>query len=651
MELRFGDFYPGICGRFRLEYHHEIPVSLIAGFYRDGRLLVRDLRNINPHHDSRIRLANDLKLQFLEHLPEGMVSPGHLHDGMGFFATGLFPIQIPMEERVFDLLSRHPAGHDKIGHCNRVTRVVNGHEPHDPIITITILNIQDIAVMLSVPQERIEFIRGVAFPRKVELIASIQQFKTAVFLLLIFEASDVQIDGAVPEKVVKVSLPFLKNGFPADILHVFEASRACVHCHRDIKFRPLKQGGKEFGIINPHLGQGRGHLAPLEPRVIDEREGVDIDIQFLGDPPEIRALRVPVDGRVEEEISQAQFRDLFPSDLVLVLAGDGLQDAALVEAADQIDRFENHLHAVLAIVADHALPESVVQIPCHAFHFLRWRLLSHCLFPGKDHEIQPSENEPGLAVGIHPQADVLVFRGVRLDLGGREQQLVPPLRHADAAPAHRNVLNKLQLQVKGSGRGGIEADIESVRRCFFSKQAACRAQRALSPLEAPMMNPLVPDRAFRRQLEREQPKRVVGTRASVNTACCGDGVESRLFGPQGFQFSPTLEMDIRAVAEQSGEPGVREKTVAKPAAMAIPPVGIQSTGRVTLRRGAFDTMLFPVQHRGEGDFPLPNIRANLAREGVLFPELAVFPDELIHDAGQAAEEAGPGLLLRRFCIC
>ena len=113
-----------------------------------------------------------------------------------------------------------------------------------------------------------------------------------------------------------------------------------------------------------HLLVGEGHLLALERLVVDEGDGVEADVDVLGDLGHGAGLRIPVDLRIEEVLGEAELLELGHRQVVVVAAGDRVQDAALVERLEDLD----HVRAEhdLAVFEQDAVPDRVVEVPDHA---------------------------------------------------------------------------------------------------------------------------------------------------------------------------------------------------------------------------------------------------------------------------------------------
>jgi hypothetical protein len=130
----------------------------------------------------------------------------------------------------------------------------------------------------------------------------------------------------------------------------------------------LGQVGNPFGVEGvdaQHLRVGEAHLVAFEGLVVDEGEGVDADVDRLCDGLHGAGLVAEVDLGVEEVLGDAELLQLRHGGVVVVAAGDRVEDAALVEGAD-------HLHdggpqGDGVVLQQHSVPHGVVEVPHHAF--------------------------------------------------------------------------------------------------------------------------------------------------------------------------------------------------------------------------------------------------------------------------------------------
>src|SRR5262249_44284669 len=104
----------------------------------------------------------------------------------------------------------------------------------------------------------------------------------------------------------------------------------------------------------------------LEGLVVDEGHGVEPYTQAIGDGLYQVGLVGPADLWVEEELIKPECRNSRPGRIVVVLAGDGLQDAAVVQLTDDVPdpRGEDWIIALQQCAA----PQRVVEVPDHALY-------------------------------------------------------------------------------------------------------------------------------------------------------------------------------------------------------------------------------------------------------------------------------------------
>ncbi len=104
-------------------------------------------------------------------------------------------------------------------------------------------------------------------------------------------------------------------------------------------------------------------LVALERVVVDEGDGVQADVDRLGDGRDRRRLRAPADLGIDEIVGHAELAQPAHRLIVIVLAGDREQDAAGVESPQgrQHRRVEPHL---VAFEQD-SVPERAVEVPDH----------------------------------------------------------------------------------------------------------------------------------------------------------------------------------------------------------------------------------------------------------------------------------------------
>jgi hypothetical protein len=116
-----------------------------------------------------------------------------------------------------------------------------------------------------------------------------------------------------------------------------------------------------------------GHLLALERLVVDEGDGVEADVDVLGDLGDRGRLGVPVDLRIEEVLGEAELLELGHGEGVVVAAGDRMEDAARVEGLDDVD--DLRAEADLRVLEEDAVPDRVVEVPDHALDRLLLFLL------------------------------------------------------------------------------------------------------------------------------------------------------------------------------------------------------------------------------------------------------------------------------------
>ena len=106
------------------------------------------------------------------------------------------------------------------------------------------------------------------------------------------------------------------------------------------------------------------HLVALELLVVDERQGVDTDVERGGDLGHGLGLRPPADLGVKEILRQAEL--LQPGDYGawLVLARHRVQNAAPVKFLDRLPHAGAHL--TRTALEQHTFPHGFVQVPHHA---------------------------------------------------------------------------------------------------------------------------------------------------------------------------------------------------------------------------------------------------------------------------------------------
>jgi hypothetical protein len=135
-----------------------------------------------------------------------------------------------------------------------------------------------------------------------------------------------------------------------------------------LQLRQLAQRGEERGVEGVDLRQRVLDLGALEGLVVDQADAVERDVDLLGDLAQAAHLRAPVDLRVEEVLVDAERAQPRQRVLVVVAAGDRLQDAALVERPQRFADAGPQLHVVP--FGEDAVPQRPVEIPDDDFENL-----------------------------------------------------------------------------------------------------------------------------------------------------------------------------------------------------------------------------------------------------------------------------------------
>src|SRR6185312_13633397 len=107
------------------------------------------------------------------------------------------------------------------------------------------------------------------------------------------------------------------------------------------------------------------HLVALKRLVVDKSLGIDTDIDSSGDFLKRGRFAIPIDLWIEKIVAQAQLRQPGQSSGRIILTGNRMQDTALIQRFNHL----NHPGAQrdLLVFQQNAMPESMIQIPDHAF--------------------------------------------------------------------------------------------------------------------------------------------------------------------------------------------------------------------------------------------------------------------------------------------
>ena len=89
-------------------------------------------------------------------------------------------------------------------------------------------------------------------------------------------------------------------------------------------------------VQNPHCGTNRADFSQFEFGVVDEQNAVDADVELLGDGFDALAFWLPGNLRAKEIVVQPEFLNHLQRVFRIVLAGDGVQDAALIQLANDL---------------------------------------------------------------------------------------------------------------------------------------------------------------------------------------------------------------------------------------------------------------------------------------------------------------------------
>lgn len=110
-----------------------------------------------------------------------------------------------------------------------------------------------------------------------------------------------------------------------------------------------------------------GHFGPLEGVVVHEGQRVGGEVERPADLGDRLGLGIPADLGVDEQIGESEGGEPLHGRLLVVPAGDRVQDATPVEEPDQLDdpREGPDVGRVPGF-QEYAVPERVVEVPDHA---------------------------------------------------------------------------------------------------------------------------------------------------------------------------------------------------------------------------------------------------------------------------------------------
>ena len=203
---------------------------------------------------------------------------------------------------------------------------------------------------------------------------------------------------------------------------------------------------------------------PFKWRIIDHGKRINMDVQFVRDLLDTATLWSPVNGGKQEIVRQSQLFDLWPRCFVIILADNGLQDAAFIQLPNQADHRSVRHHARSPGVANDAVPQRVVQVPGNALDLFRGCRMSlnagRCLvfwielwdrgnavFQGN--KIQPAEDQSDLAVVLNRKSQTTgVASGQRDHLSGVQVVFIPARFNGKAGAKHGNVRDQFNLDAK-----------------------------------------------------------------------------------------------------------------------------------------------------------------------------------------------------------
>ena len=98
-----------------------------------------------------------------------------------------------------------------------------------------------------------------------------------------------------------------------------------------VKTFEVEQAADFRGIKGQNIGQLVGDFLAFKRLVVNKSKGVGGNIQRLSDLANGLGLGVPTDLGIEEKVAQAKGFELGKGEAWVVFAGDGMEDAALVE--------------------------------------------------------------------------------------------------------------------------------------------------------------------------------------------------------------------------------------------------------------------------------------------------------------------------------
>ncbi len=139
--------------------------------------------------------------------------------------------------------------------------------------------------------------------------------------------------------------------------------------HGHVKLRTIQEG-ERFGIgQHSYRLVGFAHFAALKRLIIDENKGIEAQIEGFGYPGQGRAFGAPTDLWGEHVVEKAMMGEGGHRLIMVILAGNRLEDPARIEGFDHLANARLHHHALWPIFDQNAVPDRMVEVPDHDFGF------------------------------------------------------------------------------------------------------------------------------------------------------------------------------------------------------------------------------------------------------------------------------------------
>ena len=123
-------------------------------------------------------------------------------------------------------------------------------------------------------------------------------------------------------------------------------------------------------IQNPNPRAGSLHLFQFKLRIVHKQQRINPNVELLSDGSNAFALRLPRNLRAKKVFLQVELLKNLHRFIAVVLAGNGVQDSAVVQGLNDLSDLRLQLQFVRAIFDQNPVPHRMIQIPYHAFDLL-----------------------------------------------------------------------------------------------------------------------------------------------------------------------------------------------------------------------------------------------------------------------------------------